>query len=245
MLDIKEADEETAKLNKEMAQATDAADKEEIRQKLDKIAKDKLKYENEIAQINALETLKKQLYEAELLNARTLQESETENYKIEVGKREAAFDEAEKERTRKHGEEVAKRQKAEDAQHKAVISNMQEQMALAAYGQSFADEVSARAMTGPLREYAIDAALTSRENALGILNASTTASAPVIKNMVEAMARLGGNMVQTAENIAPGALETLNATKDLKTATEGLTTEMLTLNTLLKNATMLTITRFQ
>jgi hypothetical protein len=245
MLDIKNADEETAELNKEMGEAKDADDKEEIQRKIDKIALEKLKYENEIAQINALETLKKELYEAELNNARTLQESETENYKIEVGKREAAFDEAEKERTRKHGEEVDKRKKAEDAQHKAVISNMKEQMALAAYGQSFEDEVAARAVTGPQQGPAINAALQTRKNALDILNSSDSAASPIIRGMIDAMTTLGGNMVQTANNIAPGALETLNATKDLKTATEGLTTEMLTLNNLLKSATMLTITRFQ
>ena len=68
-LDIQESNQKLIDLQKELANAKTDDDRKEILRKIDKENKDKLKYENELKQIDALATLKKNLYEAELNNA--------------------------------------------------------------------------------------------------------------------------------------------------------------------------------
>lgn len=242
-LDIQEADEETAELNKEMAKAKDADAREEIQKKIDKIAKDKLIYENEIAQINALETIKKNLYEAELLNARTLQESETENYKIEVGNRKKDFEDAEKEKTLEHGKQVKERMKAEDGAAKAQISNLQEVITLMRYAATFTEEAYARTLTGQEQKDAMSDVLTRRGQYRRAIETSTSAIAPDVNSALTVLSQLGPSVIQNTKNMLTGeelvtSGKLLTAQTELKTSTDNLKDQFLILNKYLSQATI-------
>jgi hypothetical protein len=228
MLDIKDADEETAELNKQMGQAKDADDRAEIQRKIDKIAIDKSKYENELAQITALETLKKNLYDAELLNARTLQESETENYKLEVGKRETDFADAEKEKTRKHAEEVAKRALAENEAHKVQVSNMNEILALTTFSNSFLDEARARTLTGQERRDELEGIYTTRDRARATIMNSKSLAAPALQEGLRQAEAAGPGIIQDALNSGLGSprADSITVQKELSKNTFDLTTAM-------------------
>jgi len=195
-LDIQDADKETADLNAEMGKAKTADDRAEIQRKIDKIAVEKLKYENELAQIVALEKMKKDLYEAELNNARTLQESETENYKIEVDKRNTDFNTAEEEKTKKHKEEVDKRALAENQAHKVQISNLNEQIALMTFSNSFLDEAYARTLTGPAQSSKLAAIYATRQSAKDTIMSSNSLAAPTLQEGLRRLESAGPSMVQ-------------------------------------------------
>jgi hypothetical protein len=195
-LDIQDADKETADLNAEMGKAKTADDRAEIQRKIDKIAVEKLKYENELAQIVALEKMKKDLYEAELNNARTLQESETENYKIEVDKRNTDFNTAEEEKTKKHKEEIDKRALAENQAHKVQISNLNEQIALMTFSNSFLDEAYARTLTGPAQSSKLAAIYATRQSAKDTIMSSNSLAAPTLQEGLRRLESAGPSMVQ-------------------------------------------------
>ena len=229
MLDIQDADEETAELNKKMGEAKTADDRAEIQRKIEKIAVDKAKYVNELAQITALETLKKNLYDAELLNARTLQESETENYKLEVAKRETDFAEAEKEKTKKHNEEVAKRAVVADRAHKVQISNLNEQIALMTFSSSFLDEAYARTLTGPAQSTQLAAIYARRQTAKDTIMNSTSLAAPTLQAGLRQLEASGPGYIQSMISSfkTPEAdTTTQEVQRDLASKTFNLTTAM-------------------
>lgn len=220
--DIEDSNERLGELQKKLGEAKTADDRAEIQREIDKEVAKKAGYENEIKQIDSLETIRKNLYEAALTNARTLQETETENYKKEVGKRNKDFEDAEKEKTLKHDEEVAKRKKVADEAHKAQISNMTEQIALMAYGNSFIDEAYARTLSGAERRAALEEVYADRAEAENIIMSSTSLAAPTLQRGLKKYKELGPNMMQDtlSKLTMPGVGdETLLVQKDLATKT--------------------------
>ena len=86
--------------------------------------------------------------------------------------------------------------KAEDVAHKAVISNLNEQIALMTFSQSFLDEALARTLPGSAQASALQNIYATRAQAKSDIMNSKSIAAPILQSGLKKLETLGPSMME-------------------------------------------------
>jgi len=234
---IKKDTKEIKDLEKEKATAKNADDAKSIQDKIDAINLDKTQAQTRIDQIAGLRVLRQEADDEELKQARLKEEGITKNYEEEMAKRKKDHDDKLGEMETKYKESVKEKQKADDAQTKAQISNMDTVLALYQYQIDFMNYSKLVASNASK-----DDLLASRKNLeksqTDILTSATgTEAYTTLKDMFTSLETgLKGSSVQTDKALDYQATQLL-ALGDGTTATKTLTNSVDELNTTFKELT--------
>jgi len=234
---IKKDTKEIKELEKEKAKATTADARQSIQDRIDAINLDKTQAETRIEQIAGLRVLRQEADDEELKQARLKEEGITKNYEEEMAKRKKDHDDKLGEMETKYKESVKEKQKADDAQTKAQISNMDTVLALYQYQVDFMNYSKLVASNASK-----DDLLASRKNLeksqADILKSATgTEAYTTLKDMFTSLETgLKGSSVQTDKALDYQATQLL-ALGDGTTATKTLTKSVDDLNITFKELT--------
>lgn len=120
---IKDADEEIIDLQKDLKNAKERDDREEIQRKIDKANQDKLDAENRIKQIEGLRQIRADADREEVEQARKKEEQITTDYKTEVAKREQEFKDKLADMEKAYNKSVEDRTKKDDEATRKELAN--------------------------------------------------------------------------------------------------------------------------
>jgi hypothetical protein len=240
---IKKDTKEIKELEKEKATAKNADDAKSIQDKIDAINLDKTQAQIRIDQIAGLRVLRQEADDEELKQARLKEEGITKNYEEEMAKRKKDHDDKLGEMETKYKESVKEKQKADDAQTKAQISNMDTVLALYQYQVDFMN-YSKLVASNASKEDLMEARKGLYQSQTDILKSATgTEAYTTLKDMFTSLETgLKGSSVQTDKALDYQATQLL-ALGDGTTATKNLTTSIDDLNATFKELTSSTSER--